>query len=126
MRIVGGTARVLRARLADAKFFWDQDRRTKLADRLPALDGVTFHAKLGTLGDKAKRVESLARTIAKEYVPDSDPSLSARAARLAKADLVTGMVGEFPELQGIMGRYYALNADEHPNDALAIDRKSVA
>src|SRR3546814_4654776 len=67
-RIVAGNERVLRARLADAKFFWDQDRRTKLADRLPALDGVTFHAKLGPLGDKASWIEGLARTIAKEYV----------------------------------------------------------
>ena len=101
-----GNERVLRARLADAKFFWDQDRARRLEDRLPALDAVVFHAKLGSVGDKVRRLELLANQLAK-FVLHAEPGLCREAARLAKADLVTGMVGEFPELQGVMGRYYA-------------------
>ena len=111
-QIVAGNERVLRARLADAKFFWDTDRKRSLESRVADLDGVTFHAKLGTLGDKAQRIEALAVEIAK-HVPGAGADAVGAAARLAKADLTTGMVGEFPELQGIMGRYYAL-ADGQP------------
>jgi len=104
--IIGGNERVLRARLSDAKFFWDQDRKQSLESRLPALSNITFHAKLGTLADKVGRVRALAAHLA-TLIPGADAKMADRAAQLAKADLVTGMVGEFPELQGIMGRYYA-------------------
>ncbi len=110
--IVAGNERVLRARFSDARHFWDLDRRTKLADRIPALDAITFHAKLGSQGARAHRLERLAAAIA-PYV-DADPARAARAALLAKADLTTGMVAEFPELQGVMGGYYA--AGEGPED----------
>ena len=113
--IVAGNERVLRARLADARFFWEQDRRHKLEKYLPALEGVVFHARLGNMREKAKRIEKLARTlypwIDKEAVPDKAEQ-AARAGLLCKADLVTEMVGEFPDLQGIMGRYYAREDDE--------------
>jgi glycyl-tRNA synthetase beta chain len=117
--IVAGNERVLRARLADAEFFWKQDRKIPLEQRLAALREIVFHAKLGTLAEKARRVAALAREIA-QRIPGADASQAERAARLAKADLVTGMVGEFPELQGIMGRYYALDAGEPPAIAEAI------
>jgi glycyl-tRNA synthetase beta chain len=104
--IAEGNERVLRARLSDAKFFWDQDRKTTLESRLPALKGIVFHAKLGTQAERVERVVKLAGEIAR-FVPGADATQVEQAARLAKADLVTGMVGEFPELQGIMGRYYA-------------------
>ena len=104
--IVAGNDRVIAARLADARFFFDQDRRTRLQDLLPKLDHVTFHAKLGTQGERVRRIEALAATIAAIIGADSDAAQ--QAARLAKADLVTGMVGEFPELQGMMGHYYAI------------------
>ncbi len=110
--IVAGNERVLRARLWDAEFFWNQDRREPLDGRVPALAGVVFHAGLGSLGDRAARLQTLAAWLA-ERVPDADRELAARAGLLCKADLVTGMVGEFPELQGVMGRYYAL-ADREP------------
>ena len=113
-QIVAGNERVLRARLADAKFFWDTDRKQTLESRVADLDGVTFHAKLGSLGDKVKRIEALAVAIA-EFVPGAEAGAVSAAARLAKADLTTDMVGEFPELQGVMGRYYAL-ADGQPAD----------
>jgi len=105
--IVDGNERVLRSRLADAKFFWDQDRKTRLEDRLPALRDIVFHAKLGTQAERVERIAGLAVEIAK-FVPGADVGPVALAARLCKADLVSGMVGEFPELQGVMGRYYAL------------------
>ena len=104
--IVAGNERVLRGRLADAKFFWDQDRKQALEARLPALKQVVFHAKLGTQAERVERIVRLAGEIAKS-VPGADEAAVAEAARLCKADLVTGMVGEFPELQGVMGRYYA-------------------
>lgn len=104
--IVAGNEKVLRARLSDARFFWDQDRAESLESRVPALASVTFYDKLGTLADKMARVEDLAGRIA-AFVPDCNGDLARRATRLAKADLTTEMVGEFPELQGIMGRYYA-------------------
>jgi glycyl-tRNA synthetase beta chain len=115
--IVHGNERVLRARLSDAKFFWDQDLKTGLEQRVPQLDFITYHAKLGSVGDKVRRVTALAREIAK-YVPSCEAGLANQAARLAKADLVSGMVSEFPELQGIMGRYYAHHEFEMP-DAVA-------
>ncbi len=105
--IVAGNNKVIAARLSDAKFFWDQDRKTKLEDLLPKLDAITFHAKLGSQGERVKRIEALAGEIAKTI--GADVEKSKLAARLAKADLVTGMVGEFPELQGLMGHYYAID-----------------
>ncbi|HQY73697.1 MAG TPA: glycine--tRNA ligase subunit beta, partial [Aestuariivirga sp.] len=105
--IVAGNNKVIAARLSDAKFFWDQDRKTRLEDLLPKLDQITFHAKLGSQGERVKRIEALAGEIAKTIKADVEKSKL--AARLAKADLVTGMVGEFPELQGLMGHYYALD-----------------
>jgi glycyl-tRNA synthetase beta chain len=118
--VIAGNERVLRARLADAQFFWDQDRKIRLEDRLTILKSIVFHAKLGTLADKVERVEKLALAIARD-LPGADVSAAvSRAARLAKTDLTTGMVGEFPELQGIMGRYYALEQGERPDVADAI------
>ena len=116
--IAAGNERVLRARLADARFFWDQDRATPLAGRVGALDGIAFHARLGSIGDKVRRIERLAAELAP--LVGADPDLAVRAARLAKADLTAGMVGEFPELQGTMGRYYALNDGEDAAVADAI------
>ncbi|MCY4502329.1 MAG: glycine--tRNA ligase subunit beta [Alphaproteobacteria bacterium] len=115
-----GNERVLRARLADAKFFWDQDRTRRLEDRVAMLDAVVFHARLGSVGDKVRRLERLADRLA-EFVPGADSVRCRQAVGLAKADLVTGMVGEFPELQGLMGRYYALGEGLDPEvaDALA-------
>jgi len=103
--IVQGNNRVIAARLADAKFFWDQDRKIKLKDRLPALEKITFHAKLGSQRERVKRLESAAGEIAKFL--SFDVEKAQLAARLSKADLVTGLVGELPELQGLMGGYYA-------------------
>jgi glycyl-tRNA synthetase beta chain len=116
--IVAGNERVLRARLADARFFWDLDRKQKLESFLPKLDSVVFHAKLGTQGQRVARLEKLAGLIAEKL--DADATLARRAARLAKADLASGMVGEFPELQGVMGRYYALGQGEDAGVAEAI------
>ena len=106
-QVIAGNERVLRARLSDAKFFWDQDRAVKLESRVDALKDRVFHAKLGNLFEKIDRVEALAAEIAAS-VDGADAALVKRAARLAKADLSTGMVVEFPELQGLMGRYYAM------------------
>ncbi|MGE5150207.1 MAG: glycine--tRNA ligase subunit beta, partial [Rhodospirillaceae bacterium] len=106
--IVEGNERVLRARLADAKFFWDLDRKTRLEERLPSLKGIVFHAKLGTQADRVQRIAALATAVA-DFVPGADKAEVMMAAELCKADLVSGVVGEFPELQGIMGRYYALH-----------------
>ena len=117
--IVAGNERVLRARLADARFFWDQDRKRSLASRAPDLAQIVFHAKLGSLDAKADRMQALAVEIAKQ-IPGADVDRVRSAARLAKADLTTGMVGEFPELQGVMGRYYALADGEHAKVAEAI------
>jgi glycyl-tRNA synthetase beta chain len=116
--LVAGNERVLRARLSDARFFWDQDRRQKLEDFLPKLDQVVFHAKLGTQGQRVARLERLARFLAP--MVGADANLAARAAQLAKADLASGMVGEFPELQGVMGRYYAMAGGEDSRVAEAI------
>ena len=117
--IIAGNERVLRSRLADAKFFWDQDRQSSLESRLNRLEAITFHAKLGTLAEKVARVGKLAIPLAD--VVGANKQLVGRAAQLAKADLVTAMVGEFPEVQGVMGRYYALNDDEAKEVAQAIE-----
>jgi glycyl-tRNA synthetase beta chain len=109
--IIAGNERVLRARLADARFFWDQDRRVPLESRVEALSERVFQARLGSLRDKVARMERLADFLV-QYVPGADAVRSRRAVHLAKADLSTGIVGEFPELQGIMGRYYALHDGE--------------
>ncbi|MDK2761342.1 MAG: glycine--tRNA ligase subunit beta [Sphingopyxis sp.] len=106
--IVAGNRKVLAARLSDARFFWEQDQKKTLAQHAEKLANITFHEKLGTVADKVKRVAKLAEWLASEgIVPNCDPALARRAAELAKADLVTEMVGEFPELQGLMGGYYA-------------------
>ena len=105
--IVAGNEKVLAARLSDAKFFWEQDLKVALDDQAKKLERITFHEKLYTVADKVQRVAKLARWLVEEGIVKGDPDQAERAARLAKADLVTGMVGEFPELQGIMGGYYA-------------------
>jgi glycyl-tRNA synthetase beta chain len=108
--IIAGNERVLRARFSDARHFWDLDRKAPLESRVPSLDHVTYHAKLGTQGQRVERLRHLAERIAP--LVQAGEALADRAAQLAKADLVTGMVGEFPELQGVMGRYYALHDHE--------------
>ena len=108
--IVAGNERVLRARLSDAKFFWDEDRKRRLDSRIDDLKGIIFHAKLGTQFERVERIAKLAGEIASKI--GANPKKAERAARLAKADLTTGMVSEFPELQGVMGRYYALHDGE--------------
>jgi len=118
-QVVAGNERVLRARLSDARFFWDQDRKAPLASRVPALAQRIFHARLGTVLDKVQRIEALAEFLAPS-VPGAEAGQVRRAAHLCKADLSTGMVGEFPELQGIMGRYYAQHDGETPAVAEAI------
>ncbi|UNU44949.1 glycine--tRNA ligase subunit beta [Sphingopyxis sp. YF1] len=106
--IVAGNRKVLAARLSDARFFWEQDQKKTLAEHAGKLANITFHEKLGTVADKVERVAKLAEWLASEgIVPNCDPALARQAAELAKADLVTEMVGEFPELQGLMGGYYA-------------------
>src|SRR5579872_4770391 len=137
--IVDGNERVIRARLADAKFFYETDLKTKLEDRLPKFDSIVFHEKLGTQGERIKRIERLAAEIAP--LVGADVEKTKRAARVAKADLLTEVVGEFPELQGLMGKYYALAqgedasvaaaSEEHykpqgPNDRVPTDPVSVA
>jgi len=116
--IIAGNNKVIAARLSDAKFFWDQDRKVKLGDWARKLDAITFHAKLGSQGERVKRIEARAAEIAATIGADVDKARE--AARLSKADLVTGMVGEFPELQGLMGRYYALDQGVDPEVADAI------
>ncbi len=105
-QIIAGNNRVIAARLTDAQFFWDQDRKAPLASRLALLDQITFHARIGSQGERLRRIEALAGEIAE--LLKADAARAREAARLSKADLVTGAVGEFPELQGVMGRYYAL------------------
>ncbi len=118
--IVHGNERVLRARLADAKFFFDQDRRHTLESRLPKLGSVVYHNKLGTQADRSARVGKIAVEIARELGANREHAR--RAASLAKADLVTDMVGEFPELQGLMGRYYAEHDGEPTEVSAAIEQ----
>ena len=137
--IVAGNERVIRARLSDAKFFYETDLKTSLEDRLPKFDGIVFHEKLGTQGERIERIERLAGEIAP--LVGADVEKTKRAVRLAKADLLTEVVGEFPELQGLMGKYYALAqgedgsvaaaSEEHykpqgPNDRVPTDPVSVA
>ncbi len=116
--VIGGNERVVRPRLADAKFFFDQDRKKKLADRVPGLMKVVYHNKLGSQGERVERVRAIARWVADKVGANVD--LADRAALLAKADLLTDMVGEFPELQGIMGGYYARHDGEDEAVAQAI------
>jgi glycyl-tRNA synthetase beta chain len=116
--IVEGNERVLRARFADARHFWDLDRKVRLEHRVPALDGIVFHADLGTQGGRVRRIVRLASVIA--TLSGAEIPLAERAALLAKADLTTGMVGEFPELQGVMGGYYARHDGEDPRVADAV------
>lgn len=137
--IIAGNERVIRARLSDAKFFYETDLKTKLEDRLPKFDSIVFHEKIGTQGERVARIERLATEIAP--LVGADVEKTKRAARLAKADLLTEVVGEFPELQGLMGKYYALAqgedasvaaaSEEHykpqgPNDRVPTDPVSVA
>jgi len=137
--IIAGNERVIRARLSDAKFFYETDLKTRLEDRLPKFDGIVFHEKLGTQGERIARIEWLAAEIAP--LVGADVEKTKRAAHLAKADLLTEVVGEFPELQGLMGKYYALAqgedasvaaaSEEHykpqgPNDRVPTDPVSVA
>lgn len=109
--VVAGNQRVLRARLSDAKFFWDTDRRARLESRVPKLAERLFYARLGTIADKVRRMQALAKHLS-FFVRGADKDQAMRAALLAKADLSSEMVGEFPELQGVMGRYYAINDGE--------------
>ncbi|WP_404421814.1 glycine--tRNA ligase subunit beta [Thalassospira australica] len=118
-QIIAGNERVLRARLHDAKFFWDQDRKVTLEARLPKLDNIVFHAKLGSLAARVLRLRGLARELSAD-IPGCDVKLADRAAEIAKADLVSNMVFEFTELQGLMGKYYAENDGEAPEVANAI------
>lgn len=119
VQIVAGNERVLRARLSDAEFFWQRDIKTTLEARIPALTDMVFHAKLGTMEDKVMRLRSLVKTLSK-YIPKSDTKAAARAAFLCKSDLVSEMVCEFPGLQGVMGRYYAVHQGESLDVAKAI------
>ncbi|NKB62241.1 MAG: glycine--tRNA ligase subunit beta [Gammaproteobacteria bacterium] len=122
-RVCQGNERVLRARLSDAEFFWSSDQNTPLSDRTESLKRVLFHRKLGSIYDKAKRIGLLADVIVQSLSDDvqSNQKLVARAALLCKTDLVTDMVGEFPDLQGVVGRYYATNQGEKKLVAQAID-----
>jgi glycyl-tRNA synthetase beta chain len=119
VNIVTGNERVVRPRLEDARFFYRQDRKLRLETRVPQLARVTYHNKLGSQLERVERVQLLAGRIARWI--DADPVPAERGAWLAKADLLTGMVGEFPELQGVMGRYYALEDGEPPEAADAIE-----
>ena len=120
-QVQAGNERVIRPRLEDAVFFWEQDRKQTLASRAPQLDRMTFQQKLGTLGDKQRRIVVLAKYLAETL--DTDTQAAMRAAELCKCDLLTNMVYEFPELQGIMGRYYALHDGEDPAVAAALDEQ---
>ena len=117
--MTAGFARVIRPRLADARFFWDADRKQALGERLTRLDEIRFGEKLGSMGDKTRRIQRLATELAGDF--GADPQVVRRAAELSKCDLVTDMVGEFPELQGIMGRHYALASGEPEAVAVAIE-----
>jgi len=119
-QIIHGNERVLRARLSDARFFYDQDRKSKLSERVPRLANVVYHNKLGSQLERVERLQKLAGEIARRLGADS--KAVERAAYLAKADLLTDMVGEFPELQGVMGRYYALHDGEAPAVAAAVEQ----
>ena len=120
-RVIEGNERVVRPRLADAKFFFDQDRKHTLASRVAGLDKVVYHGKLGTQGERVARVRAIARAIGQRVGGDVLAAQADRAALLAKADLLTDMVGEFPELQGIMGGYYAVHDGETGEIAQAVE-----
>ena len=117
--VKAGNERVLRARLSDARFFWETDKLTRLEQQSKRLGGITFHHRLGTVMEKCQRLEQI--SVETSHLFGADPALAQRAAQLAKADLVTEMVGEFPQLQGVMGRYYALNDGEPERVAAAIE-----
>ncbi|KAF0121842.1 MAG: glyS, partial [Methylocystaceae bacterium] len=117
--VVAGNQRVIAARLSDAKFFYETDLKTRLEARLPKLDAIVFHERLGTQGERVKRIAALAKELAP--IVGADAFLAERAATLCKADLVSEMVGEFPELQGLMGRYYASAQGEDASVAAAIE-----
>lgn len=119
--VIGGNERVVRPRLADAKFFFDQDRKKPLESRVASLDRVVYHNKLGTQGERVERVRALASSIGRQLGGDTLAAAADKAAHLAKADLVTDMVGEFPELQGIMGGYYARHDGLGEEVAFAIE-----
>jgi glycyl-tRNA synthetase beta chain len=119
--VSSGNERVIRPRFSDAEFFWAQDRKQTLENRLPGLEGIVYQKKLGTLAQKSNRVTALVEFIAGEIQADAESAV--RAARLAKADLLTDMVGEFPSLQGTMGRYYALADGENAEVAQAIEEQ---
>jgi glycyl-tRNA synthetase beta chain len=119
--VIGGNERVVRPRLADAKFFFDQDRKKTLESRVAGLDQVVYHNKLGTQGERTERVRAIARAIGQQLGGDTLAAAADTAARLAKTDLLTDMVGEFPELQGIMGGYYARHDGLGEEVALAIE-----
>ena len=119
--VIEGNERVVRPRLADAKFFFDQDRKKSLADRVPQLDKVVYHNKLGTQGERAERVRAIARAIGTQLQDQLLVEKADQAAQLAKADLLTDMVGEFPELQGVMGGYYARHDGLTEDIAFAIE-----
>jgi glycyl-tRNA synthetase beta chain len=119
--VIGGNERVVRPRLADAKFFFDQDRKKTLASRVAGLDKVVYHNKLGTQGERVTRVRAIAKAIGQQLGGDALAGQADQAALLAKTDLVTDMVGEFPELQGIMGRYYARHDGLSEDIAVAIE-----
>ena len=119
--VIGGNERVVRPRLADAKFFFDQDRKKTLESRIAGLDKVVYHNKLGSQGERTQRVRAIANAIGQQLGGDKLAALANQAALLAKADLVTDMVGEFPELQGIMGRYYAQHEGLVDDVAYAIE-----
>ena len=119
--VIEGNERVVRPRLADAKFFFDQDRKKSLADRVPQLDKVVYHNKLGTQGQRAERVRAIARAIGTQLQDQLLVEKADQAAQLAKADLLTDMVGEFPELQGVMGGYYARHDGLTEDIAFAIE-----
>ncbi|MDD5002171.1 MAG: glycine--tRNA ligase subunit beta, partial [Thiomonas arsenitoxydans] len=119
--VIEGNERVVRPRLADAQFFFEQDRKKRLEDRVPGLDKVVYHAKLGSQGERMRRVQALAGGIARQIPPSFPVEQAERAALLAKTDLLTDMVGEFPELQGVMGRYYAAHDGEDAWVAEAIE-----
>lgn len=140
--VIAGNERVLRARLSDAKFFWDQDLKVKLEDRVPGLKDITFHAKLGSLAERVEYIAHLSKAIAETLSYSASETEQAEiAARLSKSDLTTGIVGEFPEVQGVMGRYVAYHegqpaavaeaiADHYkplgPSDRVPTDKVSVA
>ncbi len=124
--IVAGNGKVLAARLSDAKFFWEQDLKVPLEVYLPKLEAMLFYEGMGTLRAKADRIANLAAWIARRHFPERDPQTAHRAGLLAKADLATAMVGEFPELQGIMGGYYAERGGEKPGIVSALQQQYVA